>query len=191
MITENKAVFLDRDGVLIEDVHYLSRLDDIKIYENVPGGLATLKKNGFKLIMITNQSGVARGYFTESFVQDTYAFLNLRFGESGVPLDGMYYCPHYPGGREPYNIICNCRKPSPGLIEQASQDFNINPAKSFMIGDKKCDIELALNTGVSGILVKTGKGEIEAESVSRLYPQIPILNSFSEAINHILENTLS
>ncbi len=187
MKPENRAVFLDRDGVLIEDVNYLSNLADLQIYEDVPEGLISLKKEGFILIVITNQSGVARGFFSESFVLKTFDFLNMMLGKSGITLDGMYYCPHHQDGNKPYNIECNCRKPAPGMIEKASREYGIDCARSYMIGDKKCDIELSINAGTSGILLKTGKGEAETESVSRLYPRVPIFNSFSEAIDHILE----
>ncbi len=189
MNSDNRAVFLDRDGVLIKDVNYLSRLEDISIYDDVPEGLISLKKNGFKLIMITNQSGVARGFFDESFVYETYNFLNNIFSKSGVSLDDLYFCPHHQQGKPPYNIKCDCRKPAPGMIEKASKKHGIDCQRSFMLGDKKSDVELAYNSGTRGILLRTGKGDSEAASVAELYPEVPILDTFSDAIDFILKNS--
>ncbi|MBU2511831.1 HAD family hydrolase [bacterium] len=183
MSGENKAVFLDRDGVLIEDVHYLSDLKQVQIFQDIPQNLIRLKTYGFKLIVITNQSGIARGYFPESFVKETHDFLNQALGSV---LDAFYYCPHHIEGQKPYDLSCNCRKPKPGLVQQAVLEHHIDVKKSFMVGDKKSDLGLAVNSGLSGILVKTGHGIEEEDSVLSLFPGTPICGSFTEAVELIL-----
>lgn len=184
---EIKAVFLDRDGVLIHDVHFLSDINDVMIYEDVIESLKRLKENDYLLILITNQSGVARGYFDEDFVNKTHEYLNRKFAEDNVQLDGVYYCPHHVDGKPPYNKKCSCRKPEPGLIKQAKIDFDIDLSKSYMIGDKLCDVELAINSGVRGILVETGKGASEKAEVLQSYPETTIVPNFSGAVDYILK----
>ncbi len=186
MSGENKAVFLDRDGVLIEEVHYLSDLKQVKLFSDIPRNLVRLKAHGFKLIVITNQSGVARGYFPESFVKKTHDYLKQILGSQEAFLDAFYYCPHHTNGQKPYDLSCNCRKPKPGLVEQAVSDYDIDVKKSFMIGDKKSDIGLAENSGLSGILVKTGHGINEVDSVETTFPGTPICDSFTQAVELIL-----
>lgn len=186
MTTIKPAVFLDRDGVLIHEAHYLSCLDQIKLYDDVAEGLKRLKESGFLLIMVTNQSGVSRGYFDETFVKDAYKKINQDLASSGVSLDAIYYCPHHPKGNAPYNIACNCRKPAPGMIQNACQDFEIDLDHSFMIGDKLCDIELAVNGGVKGIQLRTGHGEEEVEKVQAAHPGTPTFERFSGAVCYIL-----
>ncbi len=189
MTQENKAVFLDRDGVLIHDVHYLSDLKQVHLYPDVAAGLQTLRKKGFKLIMVTNQSGVARGYFDEDFVIETHKYLSSLLLDYGVSLDAEYYCPHHLSGKPPYNKQCNCRKPGPGMIQQASKDHDIDCNLSFVVGDKLSDIELAVNTNSKGILVTTGHGADHSTKVRAKYPQIPIVNSFTEAVLYICNHT--
>jgi len=180
-----KAVFLDRDGVLIHDVHYLSNLDQIRFYPDVPTGLWRLQELGYRLIVVTNQSGVARGYFTEALVKESFAVMNRCLISDNVQLDGFYYCPHHPTGIPPYNLDCNCRKPRTGMIDQAVNDFGIDRTHSYMIGDKLCDIAMAVNAHLKGILLTTGYGCSEKDSVSRQYPLVPILSSFSQAVDWI------
>ncbi len=141
---EVKAVFLDRDGTIIEDVHYLSRLEDIKLMPLAKEGLALLKECGYKLIVVTNQSGIGRGYFSEEFVKKTHDVLN---GMLDNMIDAFYFCPHKPEDN------CSCRKPKPGMIEQAIGDFGIDRSKSYVVGDKETDVELGLNAGITPLLV--------------------------------------
>ncbi len=182
-----KAVFLDRDGVLIHDVHYLSKLNQIKLYPDVPQGLLQLKNAGYHLALVTNQSGVARGYFTDYFVNQAHDLLNRMLSQSGIQLDAVYYCPHHIEGIAPYNIQCQCRKPQPGMINKAKEEFNIDCSRSFVIGDKMCDIELAENVGASGVLVQTGHGARDSKVVLEKYPQTPIFETFSKAVNYIIQ----
>lgn len=184
------AIFLDRDGVLIHEVNYLNDLEKIKLFEDVPVGLKKLKEKGYRLIMITNQSGVARGYFTEEFVKQSYDLINEILGKEGVTLDAMFYCPHHVDGKPPYNDACDCRKPEPGMIEQAMETFDIDREKSFMIGDKLCDVELGKNAGFEGILLKTGHGKDHVERVLTKYPDNKIFENFTESVAYILNQSI-
>lgn len=193
MTTIKPAVFLDRDGVLIHEEHYLSKLEQVRLYEDVAEGLKKLQDKGYLLIMVTNQSGVSRGYFDEDFVKEAYQKINRDLSPSGVSLDAMYYCPHHLKGNAPYNVECNCRKPEPGMIYQACAEYKsgfeveIDLAHSFMIGDKLCDVQLAANAGVKGLQVKTGHGEEEVEKVQAVLPGTPVFETFSGAVAFILK----
>ncbi len=147
---EVKAVFLDRDGTIIEDVHYLSRLEDIKLMPLAKEGLMLMKECGYKLIVVTNQSGIGRGYFSEDFVRKTHEVLNDMLDNL---IDAFYFCPHRPEDN------CSCRKPKSGMIDQAVKDFGINKEKSFVVGDKETDVELGLNAGVTPLLVINRENE--------------------------------
>ncbi len=188
MKPDQKVVFLDRDGVLIEDVNYLSRIEDIHFYPDVPKGLYRLKEAGYKLVIITNQSGVARGYFPESFVSDCHERMNQILKADQVQLDNLYYCPHHLDGNPPLNIKCNCRKPSPGMILQAKEDLGLNLDCAVMLGDKQSDMELAINAQISGILLRTGQGLVAVESVRKKFPAIPVCSTFSDAVDTILKS---
>jgi len=181
------CVFLDRDGTIIDEVSYLSSFDQIRFYEDVPASLVQLKAAGYLLLLITNQSGVARGYFEAQFVEDTFVRLNEILADYKVQLDGQFYCPHHPiDGNSIYTKRCNCRKPEPGMIEQACKQFPVDLTRSFLLGDKLCDMQLAKNTGVKGCLLKTGHGKEEVEKVTTLLPDTPVFNDFSSATNHII-----
>ena len=153
------AVFLDRDGTLNVDKGYVHRTED---WEWIPGAIAAiaaLKKAGFLVIVITNQAGIARGYYDESDMTNLHAMINEELQEHGATIDGFYHCPHHPefgAVRE-----CKCRKPMPGMIDQAKQDFNIDLARSWLVGDKVSDTQAGLAAGVKSILVQTGYGNKE------------------------------
>ncbi len=186
MKPENKAILLDRDGVIIHDVHYLSQLDQIIFYEDVANGLTRLKNAGYLLIVVTNQSGVARGYFDEEFVKETHQAINQALSKKGVSIDAFYYCPHHVDGKTPYNDKCFCRKPQTGMILSAKNEYNIDIENSIMIGDKISDVELAINANMEGILLETGQGMQHCKKVAECYPQITIKKNFSEAVDMIL-----
>ncbi len=146
---EVKAVFLDRDGTIIKDVNYLSKIEDIEILPYVKEGLELLNKCGYKLIVVSNQSGVGRGYFTKDFVYETHAVLNYML--EGL-IEKFYFCPHTPEDN------CLCRKPKTGMIDEAVKRFRINKKLSYVVGDKESDVELGINAGITPILVTTGYG---------------------------------
>ena len=166
------AVFLDRDGTLIEERGYLDRLDLIAPFSHTAPALARLREAGFALVLVTNQAGVARGYFDEDFVRRAHAHLAELLARDGIVLDGYYYCPHHPEGVvSRYRQVCRCRKPSPGMIERAAADLQLDVARSFVVGDKWLDVELASNAGARGILVRTGYGaDVENEAPPGVEP---------------------
>ena len=181
------AVFLDRDGTLIEERGYLDRLDLMAPFPETPVVLARLRDAGFALVLVTNQAGVARGLFDEAFVQEAHRHLAVLLARDGIKLDGYYYCPHHPEGVvEAYRRVCRCRKPGPGMVEQAARDLGLDVARSFVVGDKWLDVELAVNAGARGILVRTGYG---AGSADRPPPGIEpagIVNTLTDAASLIL-----
>ncbi len=156
------AVFLDRDGTLIEDVGYLDRLDRIALFPWTVDAIRALNRGGFIVVVITNQSGVARGFFTEAFVEETHRHLAAQLAAGGARIDAYYYCPHHPDGTvAAYRRQCECRKPASGLVDRAVRELDLDPARSFVVGDKWLDVELARAAGARGILVRTGTGAAE------------------------------
>ena len=154
----NKAIFLDRDGVLIEDVGYLSDLNQIHYLDKSVEGLRLLQELGYSLIVVTNQSGVARGYFKERFVKKTHEQIKAYFLSHGIEILHFYYCPHYENGQiKKYAIVCDCRKPKIGLLRKAEEDYGVCLSKSIMIGDKASDMQLAHNAGMLGIRIASGE----------------------------------
>lgn len=182
------AIFLDRDGTLIEEKHYLSDPNQVFFYPDVAESLFALKQAGFSLFVITNQSGVAKRLFKEEIVAEIFQKMNQLLLSNQVQLDDQFYCPHRPtGGYPPYDIICDCRKPKPGMIEQAIQKYDIDMSHSFMLGDKLCDVEVAQNVEIPGILLKTGHGMEEVAKVEQKFPHAPIFDNFRAATQYILD----
>lgn len=153
----NQAVFLDKDGTLIKDVPYNVNPDLIELTYGAIEGLQLLQSFGYKLIVISNQSGVARGYFSESKLEGVQEHLSKVLLEQGIKLDGFYYCPHHPDGVvTEYAINCDCRKPEPGLILRASSEHDINLSDSWFIGDILNDVEAGHRSGCKTILIDNG-----------------------------------
>ena len=153
----NRAVFLDRDGTINEEVGYLKSLDMLKVIPGAGAAIRRLNEAGFKVVIITNQSGVARGYFPESLVHEAHALLAGMLRKDGAVVDGIYYCPHHPtAGGSRHTIACDCRKPATGLLDRAARDLDIDLARSFMVGDKWIDVELGHRAGAASILVRSG-----------------------------------
>lgn len=150
----NKAIFLDRDGTLIEEKNYLSNVKDIFFLPNCFEGLKQLQKN-YLLIIISNQSGIARGYFNETKLEEINGKIKSQALENGINITDIFYCPHHKNGIiKEYSIVCNCRKPKIGLIEKAVKKYNIDLEKSYMIGDKDSDILTGKNCNCKTILIK-------------------------------------
>ena len=157
---KNTAVFLDRDGTINEEVGYLDSLDKLKIIPSAYEAIRLINESGMKGVVISNQAGVARGFFTEDFVKVTHEHLQTALRQQGATIDNFYYCPHHPTeGIEPYRKDCNCRKPAPGMLLRAVQDLNIDLTRSYLVGDRFRDMDAAKKAGVKGILVKTGYGQ--------------------------------
>ncbi len=153
------AVFLDRDGTLIEERGYLHDPDGIALFPSTAPAIVRLRAAGFAIVVVTNQAGVARGLFDEDAVRRVHARLNALLAPAGAAPDAYYYCPHHPEGVvEAYRRVCACRKPEPGLIARAARDLDLDVARSFVVGDKWIDVELANRAGARGMLVRTGYG---------------------------------
>jgi D-glycero-D-manno-heptose 1,7-bisphosphate phosphatase len=153
----NKAIFLDKDGTLIPDIPYNINPKKIILQDNAVPGLKKLQDDGFILIIISNQSGVAREYFRESKLLAVVSKIQELFIINNLKLDGFYYCPHHPEGTSPgYNIDCSCRKPAPGLLLKAGADHQINLKNSWMIGDILNDVEAGNRAGCKTVLIDNG-----------------------------------
>ena len=157
---KNIAVFLDRDGTINEEVGYLDSLDKLKVIPNAYEAIRLINVSGMKALVITNQAGVAKGFFTEEFVNLINERLRTDLLRMGASIDKFYYCPHHPTeGIGIYRQVCNCRKPAPGMLLNAAQELNIDLTQSYLIGDRFRDMEAGKKVGVRGILVKTGFGQ--------------------------------
>jgi histidinol-phosphate phosphatase family protein len=160
----NKAVFVDRDGTINVNVEYLDNSREFQMYPGVAEGIKLLNENGFLIIIVTNQSGIARGYYTKETLDKIHERMISEFEEKGAKIDGLYYCPHHPDDN------CNCRKPRTGMLEKAIHDFEIDTSKSFIIGDRMIDIEAGYKMGLKTVIVpervKIVKKEIKESKIS-------------------------
>jgi D-glycero-D-manno-heptose 1,7-bisphosphate phosphatase len=153
-----RAVFLDRDDTVIVDRVYLSDPDGIELLPGAAEAIRLLNEAGVPVILVTNQSGVARGLFDEERVHEIHLRLMADLAERGARLDAVYFCPHHPEGRVPeYTMVCSCRKPAPGLLLQAALDFGLDLKACFMIGDKPDDVLAIHGVGGKGVLLEMGK----------------------------------
>jgi len=159
MTTLRKAAFLDRDGVINIDHGYTFQSEHFDFIDGVFAACQHLQQLGYLLIVVTNQSGIARGYYSEQDFAVLTSWMKRQFAAHGVRIDGVYYCPHHvEKGQPPYNIDCDCRKPNPGMLTQAIREFGIDPTQSLMIGDKAADMQAAASAGVQRkILVRSGQ----------------------------------
>jgi len=149
-----RALFLDRDGVINVDHGYVGRPEDFEIIPGIISVLRAARKRGFLLIVVTNQSGIARGYFSAEAYQAVEGYMCRRLAEYGVELTAVYHCPHHPEGVVPgVSMECSCRKPAPGLIEQAALDHHIDVTRSILVGDKETDIQAGRAAGVGRTIV--------------------------------------
>lgn len=182
------AVFIDRDGTIIVDKNYLSNPDMVEFY---PGAIDSIKRmnfRGLKVIVVSNQSGVARGFFDEDCIYAVERRISEILKENGAKIDGFYYCPHHSEAVvEKYKLDCECRKPKIALAMKAEKDFHIALNKSFVVGDKISDMEFARNIGATAILVRTGKGIIIEKKISRdLFDAV--FDTFSDAVDFIFRS---
>ena len=155
---KNKFILLDRDGVINVEKSYLHKIEDFEYEKNVVAGLTELRDLGYKFAIITNQAGIARGYYTEDDFWKLQSFIENDLLKNGIKIEKAYFCPHHPNIEGKYGIECNCRKPKTGNFELAISEFNIDTKNSFMIGDKITDLIPAEKTGITPVLVKTGYG---------------------------------
>ncbi len=185
---KHPAVFLDRDGTINEEVGYLSRLDQLQIFPETFEAVRLINENGMRAVVVSNQSGVARGYFTEDFVETVHCRIDELLREKGAHIDRFYYCPHHPVyGIGPYLQACRCRKPEPGLLLRAAEELDIDLADSYMIGDMLKDIDAAKRAGAKGILVRTGYGKNVVATDKPVYIAENILNAVKWILNERLK----
>jgi D-glycero-D-manno-heptose 1,7-bisphosphate phosphatase len=167
------AVFLDRDGTINEEMGYINHPSRFVVLPQSAEAIRLLNQEGFLVIVVSNQSGVARGYFPETLIHEINDYMRSLLEREGARVDAIYYCPHHPAASVPtYRMACQCRKPSTGLIQLACDRYDIDLDRSFVIGDRLTDIEMARNAGLRGVLVKTGYGMGEIE---HLLPQSAVV----------------
>jgi histidinol-phosphate phosphatase family protein len=189
MMSQSPAVFLDRDGTLLEEVGYLDRLERLTIFPFSVDGVRLLNRAGFKVVVITNQAGVARGLVEEPFVGEAHSYLAGVFAEGGATIDGWYYCPHHPDAPiEAYRQQCECRKPRPGMIRRAERDLDLDLARSFVVGDRWLDVELARAVGARGVLVRTGYGASEERRPQPGIQADAVVDNLMAAVTWILRH---
>ncbi len=154
----NKAIFLDRDGTINVDKEYVHRIEDFEFEKGAVKGLKILQALGYQLIIVTGQSGIGRGYYSEEDYHKFMDYMHLQLARYNILIDGEYFCPHHSEkGVGKYKIDCKCRKPKTGMLEEAVKEFDINLKESFVIGDKTDDIEMGRRASCRTILVKTSK----------------------------------
>ena len=153
------AVFLDRDGTMIEEGGYLERIQRLTFFPYTTDAIRLLNQAGFAVVVVTNQAGIARGIVKESFVAEVSRVIAERVERGGGRIDGFYHCPHYPQGIVPeFSVACDCRKPAPGLFRRAAADLDLDLSRSFVVGDRWHDLQAGMAVGARGVLVRTGYG---------------------------------
>ena len=183
------AVFLDRDGTLIKEVGYLNRLDRVEFFPWTIDAIRVLNRAGFRVIVVTNQAGVARGYFDEALVQATHGFIDERVRAGGAAIDAYYYCPHHPEASvAAYRDACDCRKPLPGMIRRAERELGIDAARSFVVGDRWMDVEFGHAAGARAILVRSGYGTGEEPRAEGAPRADAVVANLMDAVSWILMN---
>ncbi len=188
------AVFLDRDGTINEQMGYINHLSRFAILPGVAEAIRLLNENGILVIVVSNQSGVARGYFPIALVHDVHEHLREALQREQAVIDRILFCPHYHRGSVPdYTRDCECRKPKTGLIDEACAEFDIDLPKSYVIGDRYTDIELAHRAGLKGIMVMTGYGMGDIEYVLPQLARGPdhIARDLLDAVHWLLKNEKS
>jgi D-glycero-D-manno-heptose 1,7-bisphosphate phosphatase len=185
----NRAIFLDRDGTLNEEDGYIASAERFRLYSFAAEALRLINQSDLKAIVLTNQSGVARDYFTETALIEIHELMLETLRLQGARIDAIYYCAHHPDyGSPPYRLDCDCRKPRPGLAEKAARDFDLDLKRCYVIGDRYRDIETAYAVGARGVLVMTGYGREEYETRRREWPRQPdyVAEDLLEAVKWIL-----
>ncbi len=183
-----RAVFLDRDGTLIEESGYLDRLERLEFFPFTVDAVRVLNRAGFATVIITNQGGIARGIVRESFVSEAHRHIADRVEAGGAKIDAFYYCPHHPDGVvEPYRTACDCRKPQPGLLRRAAKDLDLDLARSFVVGDRWHDLAAGQAVGARGVLVRTGIGLSEEATPQAGTVPAAVVDNLMDAAAWILQ----
>ncbi len=169
------AVFIDRDGTINEQMGYINHISRFILLPGTAEAIKILNRHDFLAIVVSNQSGVARGYFPIDLVEKIHSYMRELLQKKGAVVDGIYFCPHHKGGVVPeFSIACACRKPRTGLIEMARENFDIDMANSYVVGDRCSDIDMAHRSGLKGVLVETGYGLGEIDYVLSDSPTKPV-----------------
>lgn len=180
-----RAVFLDRDGTINEEREYLWRTEDFCFIDGAVEAIRLLRSAGYLVVVVTNQSGIGRGYYGEQDLERLHRHMQHELESSGTGVDAYYFCPHHPlHGQGAYGAECDCRKPLPGMLLQAADELGIDLERSWMIGDKRADMEAGLAAGCRSILVKTGYG---ADEVAGLPAQVFVVDNLLAAARTILD----
>jgi len=185
-----RAVFLDRDGTVAEEVGYVNHASRLRLLPGSAAALRRIREAGLLAVVVTNQSGVARDYFEEAIVHQAHERLRGLLAAEGASLDGVYYCPHHPReGIAPYRQDCDCRKPLPGMLLRASRELGIDLARSYMVGDGVVDVGAGHAAGTATILVLTGYGRGHFEHRRHLWTVQPdhVAEDLGAAVDWILE----
>ena len=185
-----KAIFMDRDGTISEEAGYINHVSRFQLLSKTIEAIRLINQSSFKAIVVTNQAGVARGYFPEELVNKVHTKMTMLLNEGDAYLDKIYYCPHHPQvGPDKYRIDCNCRKPKTGMLEKAAEEFNLDFSQSYVIGDKYTEVALGYKVGAQSILVLTGYGRGELELFSRQWEHKPhfVAEDLLSAVNWILK----
>jgi D-glycero-D-manno-heptose 1,7-bisphosphate phosphatase len=188
---KNISIFLDRDGTICEEVGYLRSPAQIRLLPGAAEAIRLANCRGIKAVVVTNQSGISRGFFTEEQLQDVHAELSRQLQEGDAYLDRIYYCPHHPSeGHDPYRRVCDCRKPASGMILRAASEMNIDLERSYCVGDRFADLECGMRLGAKGVLVLTGYGKEEwASGTGTHWAQPSFVGAgLREAVEWILED---
>jgi len=191
---KRRAVFMDRDGTISEEVGYVNHPSRYRVFPYSAEAVRLLNDAGWLAILVTNQAGVARGYFTEDLIGEVHGRLQKELERGGARLDAVYYCAHHPTvGESPYRFDCDCRKPKPGLIRRAADEFEIDLERSWMIGDRYSDIELARNAGTRAAFVLSGygRGEWEYQRAAWKYEPDLVAEDLLEAVRKIVQSPMS
>jgi D-glycero-D-manno-heptose 1,7-bisphosphate phosphatase len=185
------AVFFDRDGTLNEEIGHVRNAEDFRVYSFAARAVRLVNEAGLRAIVVTNQSGIARGLIPESLVRRVNRQLTRRIAAGGGKLDAIYYCPHHPEASvERFRVVCECRKPAPGLLEAAAREFGVDLARSFMIGDRFVDMLAGKRAGARSVLVLTGVGrtELEDERINAITQPDHVAENAYKAVRWILAN---
>ena len=184
------AVFIDRDGTINEQMGYVNHISRFVLLPGTAEGIRLLNRHQYLAIIVSNQSGVARGYFPMELIDRVHAHMKDLLAKEGANIDGIFFCPHYPRGIVPeYSVECDCRKPGTGLVQKACESFDIDMKNSYVIGDRCSDIELAERSNLQGIMVKTGYGlgDIEYVLPQKPFKPMHIARDFLHAVRWIIE----
>jgi D-glycero-D-manno-heptose 1,7-bisphosphate phosphatase len=181
------AVFLDRDGTLLEEAGYLDRLERLIFFPYTIDAVRLLNRAGLAVVVVTNQAGIARGIFKESFVAEAHGHITERFAAGGARVDGFYYCPHHPEAVVPeFRQTCDCRKPGPGMLTRAAADLDLALGRSFVVGDRWHDLEAGQRVGARTLLVRTGYGRTEEAAPKPHVQPSAIVDNVMAAVSWIL-----